>query len=253
MRAERFEHIGPGLGSLGGKIAATACADIEDVGLGNGEGSQPRERRSFQSFLPFRFAEVEALGRQWLVRWRSPLLQRIAARVIVVGDLGKPFMRSILGQMLERQRCIRQVVEDRLELVVEKRKPMLHPRIATSLAHRFVQQIVRGGGPELCDIAGPKSTNGFGHKLEFRDRHQIEPTQLIFADLRLRIERADRFQRVAEEIEPHRHIHAGRIKIENPAAHSILAGLAHGGSADKTVELQPIDNPFHADDVAGCD
>ena len=180
-------------------------------------------------------------------------LQRLAARVIVVGDLGKPFMRSILGEMLEGQWCVRQVVENRLKLLVEERKPMLYPRIAASLAYRFVQQIVRGGGPELRDIASPKATNGFGHKLEFRDRHQIEPTQLIFADLRLRIERADRFQRVAEKVEPHRHIHTGWIKIENPATHSVLAGLTHGGGADKAVELQPIDDFLHADDVAGCD
>src|SRR4249919_149130 len=190
MRAERFEHVGPGLGSFRGKIAATACADIEDVRLGNGKGCQPGERRSFQSFHPLHFVEVEALGRQWLVWWRSPLLQRFAARVIVVGDLGKPFMCSILGEMLEGQWCVRQVVENRLKLLVEERKPMLYPRIAASLAYRFVQQIVRGGGPELRDIASPKATNGFGHKLEFRDRHQIERTQLIFADLRLRIERA---------------------------------------------------------------
>ena len=76
-------------------------------------------------------------------------------------------------------------------------------------------------------------------KLEFRDRHQIEPAQLRFAALRLRIEGADRLQRVAEKIEPHRHVHARRKKIENAAAHRVFAGLAHGRGAGEAVELQP--------------
>src|SRR5215471_5886968 len=130
---------------------------------------------------------------------------------------------------------------------------MLHSRIAASLAHRFVQEIVGGGRPELRDIAGPKPANAFGHELEFRYRHQIEPAQLIIADLRLRIESADRFQCISKEVEPHRHIHARWIKIKNTAAPRVFTRLSHGGCADKAIELEPIDNSLHADDVAGRD
>ena len=45
---------------------------------------------------------------------------------------------------------------------------------------------------------------------------------------RLGIEGADRFQRVAEEIEPDRRRQSRRIKIDNAAALRIFAGLAHG-------------------------
>src|SRR5262245_2476528 len=130
---------------------------------------------------------------------------------------------------------------------------MLHSRIAASLAHRFVQEIVGGGRPELRDIAGTKPANGFGHELEFRYRHQIKAAQLIIADLRLRIESADRFQCIAKEIEAHRHIHARWIKIKNAAAYRVFARLAHGRSADKAIEFEHIENTLHADDLAGRD
>ncbi len=47
-------------------------------------------------------------------------------------------------------------------------------------------------------------------ELEFGDRHEVERAQLVGGALGLRIEAADRLQRVAEEIEPHRLGHAGR-------------------------------------------
>ena len=58
--------------------------------------------------------------------------------------------------------------------------------------------------------------------------------------LGLRIEAADRFQRVAEEIEPHRLGHAGREQIDDAAAHRVVAGLAHGRGAVEAVELEPL-------------
>ena len=64
-----------------------------------------------------------------------------------------------------------------------------------------------------------------------RDRHEIERAQLPRRALGLRIEAADRLQRVAEEIEPHRLGHAGRKEIDDAAAHRVFAGLAHGRGA----------------------
>ena len=77
------------------------------------------------------------------------------------------------------------------------------------------------------------------------------PRRLRFAALRLRIEGADRLQRVAEEIEPHRHVHAGRKQIEDAAAHRVFARLAHGRGAGEAVELQPFDHAVHAEHIAG--
>ena len=83
--------------------------------------------------------------------------------------------------MLKREGRIRQVVENRFELVVEERKPMLDPRVAASLAHRFIKKIVGCGRPELRDVPGAKPANGFGHKLKFSDRDEIKSAQLLFS------------------------------------------------------------------------
>ena len=71
------------------------------------------------------------------------------------------------------------------------------------------------------------------------DRHEIERAQLVGGALGLGIEAADRLQRVAEEIEPHRLGHAGREQIDDAAAHRIVAGLAHRRGAREAVELEP--------------
>ena len=63
--------------------------------------------------------------------------------------------------------------------------------------------------------------------------------------------RADRFQAVAEEIEPHRLVEPGRKQIEDAAAHGIFAGLAHGRGAVVAVVLQPGDDGVHRHDMAG--
>src|SRR5262249_21089126 len=149
-------------------------------------------------------------------------------------------MCGIFGEMFQSQRSGWKVVEDRFQPVMEQRQPMFHARIAASLAHRFVKPVVGGCGAELRDISRAETTDGFGNELKFCYRHQIEPAQLLFASLSFRIKGADGFDCIAEEIEPHRHIHAGRIKIENASPDRVVARLAYGGRSDETVKLQPV-------------
>ncbi len=187
------------------KLRPGARADVDHVGrLRHGEGRQPRQRRAFQALVPFTVGKIEPVRRQRLVGRRSAVLERTAPRLVIIGDRRQPLARGILGQMLGGERRARQIVEQRFQLVVEQRQPMLHAGIAAAFAHRFVQQIAGRGGAEFGDIAGAEAADGFGDELEFGDRHQIEPAQRRLAALRLRVEGADRLQRVAEEIEPHR-------------------------------------------------
>ncbi len=95
------------------------------------------------------------------------------------------------------------------------------------------------GAPNGLDIAGAEAPDGLARELEFGHRHEIERAQLVGGALRLRIEAADRLQRVAEEIEPHRLGHAGRVEVDDAAAHRIVARLAHGRGAHEAVELEP--------------
>src|SRR5262249_33881493 len=77
---------------------------------------------------------------------------------------------------------------------------------------------------------------------------ELERTQLPRTALRPRIEAADRFQRVAEEIEPPE-FHAGREQVDDASPHRVFAGLAHGRSTRKAVELEPAHYTVHGEYV----
>ena len=68
--------------------------------------------------------------------------------------------------------------------------------------------------------------------------------------LGLGVEGADRFELVAEEVEPHRLVEPGRKQIEDAAAHRVFAGLAHGRGAAVAVVLEPGDDRIHRHHVA---
>ncbi len=128
---------------------------------------------------------------------------------------------------------------------------MLHAGVAAAFADRFVEHVVGAGGTEGRHIAGAEEPDGVGRQLEFGHGHQIERAQLRGGALAFRIEAADRFQRVAEKIKPHRRVHAGREQIDDAAAHRVVAGLAHRGGAIEAVELEPGDDAAHRQHVAG--
>ena len=67
--------------------------------------------------------------------------------------------------------------------------------------------------------------------------------------LRVGIEGPDRFQRIAEEIESDR-IAAGRIEIEDAAAHGILTGIGDGAGAHIAGDLQALDQRLHGQHIA---
>src|SRR5207302_5640323 len=127
---------------------------------------------------------------------------------------------------LERDRRARHVIEQGLELLVEERQPMLHARMAPGLADRFVECVVTHCGAELGDIAEAKAPNALGGELELAHRHKVELAQLCMAALRVGVEAADRFERVTEEVEANRKVHAGRIEIDDTSAYRIFARFA---------------------------
>src|SRR5262245_16136954 len=137
-------------------------------------------------------------------------------------------MRRVLGEMLKRNDGPREKIEQGLESVVKQRQPMLHAGIASAFAHRLIKQIIGRGGPELGNITRAKAADGLGDQLKLRDRHKVEPPQLLFAALGLRVEYPYRLKRVAKKIEANRHINTGRIKVEDAAAHGIFARLPDG-------------------------
>mgnify|MGYP003694215197 CR=1 FL=1 len=123
--------------------------------------------------------------------------------------------------------------------------------MTAALADGFIEQIVALRRAEGRDIAHAKAADGLGDQLKFRDRNQIERAHVEQRALGFRVESADRFERVAEEVEPHGLVEPGRKQIEDAAAHGIFAGLAHGRGAVVAVVLQPGHDRVHRHDVAG--
>ena len=133
---------------------------------------------------------------------------------------------------------------------MEQRQPVLHAGMAAAFADRLVERVV-GGGAERLHIAGAEAADGLAGELKFRDRHQIERAQRIHRALRLGIEGADRLQRVAEEVEPHR-IAACRADRDRRCRRAPRSRrLAHRRGAVIAVELQPLGHAVHRQHVAG--
>ena len=183
----------------------------------------------------------------------TALGERLLAGFVIVLDLVEPLARGIIRQRLEQHGRTRHVVEDRVEAGVEQRQPMLHADMAPALAHRLVELVVRRRRPERLDIAEAEAPDRLGGELQLGDRDQIEGAQLIGGALGLGIEAADRFEHVAEKIEPHRLRHSGREQIDDAAAHRVVARLAHGRGAREAVELEPAGDPGHVQHIAGRD
>ena len=256
VRGHRLEHVAAGFGSLGGKIMPLPRPDIDDRSLPfrHGERREPRQRGGLEPPAPLRFAEIEPIGRQRHVeRARPPLAEGCLPRVVVILDLIQPLARRLLGERLDHHGGAGQIVEQRVEPVMEQRKPMLHAGMAPAFAHGMVEKVVGRGRAERFDIAETETPDRFGRQLEFRHRHQIERPQLIGRALAFRIEAADRLKRVAEKIEPDRLGHAGRVEIDNSSAHGIIAGLAHGRGAHEAIEFKPLGDAVHGEHIAGHD
>ena len=247
----RVEDVRLGLVALGREIAALARAGIDRRGVRIGKRREPRQRAALEPRLPLVFGEIEPVRRQRLVdRAGAVGVERLPARLVVVGDLREALVRGVFGERLHRDRRAGQIIEQRVELGVEQRQPVLHAGMAAAFRDRLVERIARRGA-ERFHIALAETADRLGGELKLGHRHEIERAQGVHRALRLGIERADRLQRVAEEVEPHRIAGAGRIEIDDAAAHRVVARLAHRGHAVIAVELQPFGHAVHRQHVAG--
>src|SRR4029079_16145842 len=104
--------------------------------------------------------------------------------------------------------------------------PVLHAGMAAALADGFIEQVIALRRAEGRDIAHAKTAEVFGDELEFRNRHQIERAHVEQRALGFRIEGADRFKAVAEEVEPHWLVEDRPEKIEDNAPTRVLGALA---------------------------
>ena len=254
VRHHDFEHVDRTVGALRREITALPRAGVEHVPalLGHRKRREPRHRRLTEALGPLSFRQIEPVRRQRLVdRAGAWMFQRLAPCLVIILDLLEAFARGVLALRLNSDRRAVEIVEQRVHPLPKQRQPMLHAGMAAALADGFIEQIVALRRAEGRDIAHAKAADGFGDELEFRDRHQVERAHVEQRALGFRVERTDRFERVAEEIEPHRLVETGRKQIEDAAAHGVFAGLAHGRGAVVAIVLQPGHDRVHRHDMAG--
>ena len=178
-------------------------------------------------------------------------LALLLARLVVVEDQRVPLGQRLARQMVEHERRVGQVVEQRVQLLVVERQPVLHAGEAPAFAHRRIERIVTRRRAERLDVVAAETADRLRRQRHFAHRLQRQRVALAGGALRGRIEGADRLQRVAEEVEPQRLFGARRVEVEDAAAHREFADVAHGRHALEAGIFQPRDQHLHVDLVAG--
>jgi hypothetical protein len=93
---------------------------------------------------------------------------------MILRDLLAPARDRVLGQMVERDGAVADMVEQGLEVLVEQRQPVLHARRAAPGGHRLIERIVVPG-PEGGAVAGAEARDGVGLHLHLVGRVEAQP------------------------------------------------------------------------------
>ena len=258
MRDGRREDIGAFARALGGERAARTAAVRVDRAPGVAlllEGREVADGVSGQGAVPFPVGEEHRVRRYRLVGRRAEALrfEAVDARLIVVADQGEPLAHGFVGQMIEADGRLRRVVEQGFEALVEQRQPVLHAGIALPGAHGFIERIGAGRRAELLDVAAAEQLLAGLAQRHLADRHQGQALHELAGALGLGIEGLHLLQRVAEEIEAHRRRAAGRVEIEDAAAHRVFAGLHDRAAAREARQIETPGQLAHVEPLARRD
>ena len=132
-----------------------------------------------------------------------------------------------------------QVIEQRLGAVKEQRQVELDPRRRDAVAHAAIDRAARRVALETRAIAAAKGAHGIGVERHFARRQQTHRLERLARALGLRIEAADRFDLIVEQIDAQRRIGAHGEYVEQRAAQGELAGVGHLRDARVTGFGQP--------------
>src|SRR5262249_7040288 len=111
MRDHGFEDIYRAVVALGSKVTSLPRTGIEHIGaFGHGKGRDPRERAFGKALLPLVASEIETVRRQRLVDCAAGrVIERLAPRLVIVGDLLETLACGILALRFDRNRRIADV------------------------------------------------------------------------------------------------------------------------------------------------
>ncbi len=225
------------------EVAPHAPAHVEHTGAGRG-----RDRRELhhamtaRDFAPSVIVKVEQPRRHGLVDAIKPpfLAERGLPRVVLIGDRLPPRQALRRGLVIQRDPRIGQVVEERLQPLVEKGQPMLDALVLAAGADGLVKRIVGAGRAELDAVILPEPRDRGLVEDHFGHRCQLHPFQLFSGALCRRIEAPRAIEHVTEKVKPHRRPLARRPDVDDAAAHGVIAGLRHRGGLGKAHPHQEI-------------
>ena len=128
------------------------------------EWRQLADRALGQSCLQLVAVEIEALGGQRpvyrLARRRAG--RRVAPRRVIIRDRREPCLARLVEQRVENHRRAGQIIEDRVEPVMEDRQPVLDARVLAPGADRLVERILCGHRTEQLAVADAEPVDRFG-------------------------------------------------------------------------------------------
>ena len=168
----------------------------------------------------------------------------------MVGDLLEALGARVVIERIEGDDRVRQIVEQGLEPLMEQRQPMLHALMLAPCGDRLVKLVLGRRRAEQLDIAGAEAFADLRIERGLAHRQEVQGFDARERPLALGIEGPDRFERVAEEIEPDG-IASWREQVEDAAADRILPRIGHRACAGIARGLQALDEASHAHHVAG--
>ena len=244
---DRIEQVDRPVGALGREVARGSATQILDP---RDPGRRPRRRAEMREFEPGAagelaldptLVEIEQLGRQRTVGCGAEAgagRDRCEPRFVVLADQCCTRLDGVARQMVERDLGLGvEIGGERHEIRVEQRQPVLHAREHPAGLDRL-QERVGGDRAEAAQIARLERFDGIGVEQDLAHRHELERRDLALRALGQGIEAADRFQRRAEEVQPHRLLVPAGKDVDQPATHGVVAGLHHGTGAVVAVALE---------------
>ena len=163
----RVEHVEVGAVRSGAKLRPTRPWNERTVAARHAPGAcsngvmQAHDARGQQLF-PLLAAPRNMAGRRHRLvgrRAEGQGLQPLHARIVVVAIRASRSPTASLGQVIEADGGVRHVVEQRIQVIVEQRQPVLHARIALAGADGLVERVLAGHGAEGLHVAARGSAS----------------------------------------------------------------------------------------------
>ncbi|MNH88446.1 hypothetical protein D3C73_409550 [compost metagenome] len=135
------EQVDAVLRPLGGEAAAQTAARV--LARLGGQRRQAAHGAARQGAVPVAVVHIQPFGRQGAIGGPALALRRLLARLIGVdGQVPALVARLLRLAVEEDRRGVRQIVEQRVQPVVEQRQPVLHALTARPLADGGVHRLV---------------------------------------------------------------------------------------------------------------